>query len=318
MHEREKLNIAQQALGHYMKTGSEFLFHCPFCNHHKSKLSLNFEKNAWKCWVCDESGRNIRRLVKKYGNWSLLKEWDRFSKKIDFSEFDEKLLSQFREEELQQILQLPKDYQPLHKNNTPMSLKRPLNYLLRRGLDKYDIAYWKIGFCPSGEFEGRLLVPSFADDGSLNYFITRSFTEKVWPKYKNPKASRNIIFNELFIDWDKDIVITEGVFDAVVSGPNSIPILGSTLTENSALLKKLIQHDSTVYLALDPDAYKKELKIMRLLLDFELEIYKIDISGFEDLGSMPKNEFTLRKKKAAPVQSQDLFELTARNLLEGI
>jgi len=318
MHEREKLSIAKQALGYSFKSGGEHLFRCPFCKHHKPKLSLNIKKNVYKCWVCDASGRNVRRLIKKFGNWSLLKEWDRFSKKIDFSEFDEKLLLEFSDEQEQQVIQLPKEYQPLHKKDIPLTLRRPLNYLMARGLDDFDIAYWKIGFCEKGKYEGRLLVPSFGEAGSVNYFISRAFDKKVWPTYKNPKASRNIVFNELFVDWDRDVVITEGVFDAIVAGPNSIPLLGSTMTENSLLLRKLIESDSTVYLALDPDAYEKELKIMKLLLDFDIEVYKIDVSGFKDLGEMPKNEFSLRKKKAAPILQQDLFELTARNLLEAI
>lgn len=270
MHGREKLNIIKQALGHSYRSGGEFLFHCPFCNHHKPKLSLNVEKNVYKCWVCDASGRNIRRLVKKFGNWSLLKEWDRFSRKIDFSEFDEKLLFEFSDEEEQQVVQLPKEYQALHKREIPLTLRRPLNYLRSRGLTDFDLAYWKVGFCEKGIYKDRLVVPSFGDSGSPNYFITRAFDKNVWPAYKNPKASRNIVFNELFIDWDQDIVITEGVFDAIVSGPNSVPLLGSTMTENSLLLRKLIENDSTVYLALDPDAYEKELKIMKLLLDFEI------------------------------------------------
>ena len=318
MHGREKLNIIKQALGHSYRSGGEFLFHCPFCNHHKPKLSLNVEKNVYKCWVCDASGRNIRRLVKKFGNWSLLKEWDRFSRKIDFSEFDEKLLFEISDEEEQQVVQLPKEYQALHKREIPLTLRRPLNYLRSRGLTDFDLAYWKVGFCEKGIYKDRLVVPSFGDSGSPNYFITRAFDKSVWPAYKNPKASRNIVFNELFIDWDQDIVITEGVFDAIVSGPNSVPLLGSTMTENSLLLRKLIENDSTVYLALDPDAYEKELKIMKLLLDFEVEVFKVDLSGFNDLGEMPKNEFSLRKKKAVPILQQDLFELTARNLLEAI
>ena len=318
MHGREKLNIIKQALGHSYRSGGEFLFHCPFCNHHKPKLSLNVEKNVYKCWVCDASGRNIRRLVKKFGNWSLLKEWDRFSRKIDFSEFDEKLLFEISDEEEQQVVQLPKEYQALHKREVPLTLRRPLNYLRSRGLTDFDLAYWKVGFCEKGIYKDRLVVPSFGDSGSPNYFITRAFDKSVWPAYKNPKASRNIVFNELFIDWDQDIVITEGVFDAIVSGPNSVPLLGSTMTENSLLLRKLIESDSTVYLALDPDVYEKELKIMKLLLDFEVEVFKVDLSGFNDLGEMPKNEFSLRKKKAVPILQQDLFELTARNLLEAI
>lgn len=318
MHEGEKLNIAKQALGYTTKSGGEHLFHCPFCNHHKPKLSLNFKKNVYKCWICDASGRNIRRLIKKFGNWSLLKEWDRFSQKIDFSEFDEKLLLQISDEQEKQVIQIPKEYQPLHKKNTPLTLRRPLNYLKSRGLDDFDIAYWKIGYCDKGKYEGRLVVPSFSESGSPNYFITRAFDKSVWPTYKNPKASRNVIFNELFVDWDKNIVITEGVFDAIVAGPNSIPLLGSTMTENSLLLRKLIEHDSAIYLALDPDAYEKELKIMKLLLDFDLEVYKVDINGFNDLGEMPRNEFSLRKKKAERILQENLFELTARNLLEGL
>ena len=319
MHEQEKLTIIKQALGYGLKQGrDEYYFSCPFCNHHKPKLAINIKKNAYHCWVCDASGRNIRRLLKKFSNWGLLKEWDRFSRKIDFSEFDEKLLFEISDEEKQQVIRLPKEYQPLHKKRTPLTLRRPLNYLRSRGLNEFDLAYWKVGFCEKGAYEGRLVVPSFGDNGAPNYFITRAFDKSVWPTYKNPKASRNIVFNELFIDWDRDIVITEGVFDAIVAGPNSVPLLGSTMTENSILLRKLIENDSTVYLALDPDAYKKELKIMKLLLDFEVEVYKVDISGFKDLGEMPKNEFSLRKKKAAPILQQNLFELTARNLLEAI
>lgn len=319
MHKGEKLKIVKLALGNgYQQGKEEHYFHCPFCKHHKPKLAINLEKNAYHCWVCDASGRNIRRLVKKFGNWALLKEWDRFSNKVDFSEFDEKLLLQISDEQEKQVVSIPKEYQPLHKKDIPLKFRRPLNYLKKRGLDDFDIAYWKIGFCEKGDYEGRLIVPSFADNGAPNYFISRAFDKSAWPVYKNPKVGRNIIFNELFIDWDKRIVITEGVFDAIVAGPNSIPLLGSTMTENSLLLRKIIEKDSTVYLALDPDAYKKELKIMKLLLDFDLEVYKINIHGFDDLGEMPKNEFALRKNKAKRILQEDLFELTAKNLLEDI
>ena len=41
----------------------------------------------------------------------------------------------------------------------------------------------------------------FDMDGYVNYFIARSFSNH-WMWYKNPNASRDIIFNELNIDWD--------------------------------------------------------------------------------------------------------------------
>ena len=54
---------------------------------------------------------------------------------------------------------------------------------------------------------------------------------------------KNIIFNELYVDWDSDLVITEGIFDAIKAGPNSIPLLGSTVRENSKLFQKIIKFD---------------------------------------------------------------------------
>ena len=46
-----------------------------------------------------------------------------------------------------------------------------------------------------------------------------------------PTAKSKIIFNELYIDWNEDLTLTEGVFDAIIAGQNSVPILGSSLKQ---------------------------------------------------------------------------------------
>ena len=50
-------------------TKDERLFHCPFCYHHKPKLSINFGRRIgfWKCWVCDESGKRFSTLLYRLG-----------------------------------------------------------------------------------------------------------------------------------------------------------------------------------------------------------------------------------------------------------
>ena len=78
----------------------------------------------------------------------------------------------------------------------------------------------------------------------------------------NPSLSRDIIFNELYIDWDLDVVLVEGVFDAIKTGPNAIPLLGSTLREDSKLLQAIVKNDAAIFLALDPDAEKKSTKLI--------------------------------------------------------
>ena len=92
--------------------------------------------------------------------------------------------------------------------------------------------------------------------------------------------------------------MVEGVFDALVAG-NAVPILGSTLRSGSDLLRKIVRNDTPIYVALDPDAAAKERRIIKMLLEYDIELYKIDVSGYEDVGSMPKEVFSARKNNAA-------------------
>ena len=117
-------------------------------------------------------------------------------------------------------------------------------------------------------------------------------------KYKNPPAERDFIFNELYLDWNKDITIVEGVFDAIVAG-NAIPLLGSTLRENSYIFQKIVDKCDKIYIALDSDAKAKEDKIIRLLLSYGVDCYRVDTSGFGDVGEMGNKMFQERKKTAA-------------------
>ena len=130
----------------------------------------------------------------------------------------------------------------------------------------------------------------------------------------NPPASRNIIFNNLMVDWDSDIILVEGVFDAIRAGQNAIPLLGSQLSENSKLFQEIVRHGPKVYLALDPDAEKKSAKLIKKMLTYGIELYKIEIVPYSDLGEMPKDELITRKEQAKPVSSSfgDFF----RYLLE--
>ena len=147
------------------------------------------------------------------------------------------------------------------------------------------------------------MVPSFAPDGSLSYFVARSYG-KAWPRYKNPHTSRDIVFNDLYIDWDKDIILVEGVFDAIKAG-NAIPLLGSTLRKKSKLFQKIAATKKEIYLALDPDAKKKTDSITNLFARFGVDVYQIDVSGYEDVGEMSKAEFKKRKKEASILETDD-------------
>ena len=296
MNKKEAKKILNKAIGRYRESGSELLFICPSCDHHKYKLSINLDKNAFKCWVCDYRGRNIRRLVRRFGTFTQLQKWDEITNRFDIERFSE-LFSEEPIEEVKEQIDFPSEFISLTSKKLPATAKFAYKYLQERGLTDDDILHWKIGYCFNGNYRNRVVIPSFDDDGDINYFVARSHNGDSY-KYKNPRASKNIVFNELFVDWNDDLVLVEGIFDAIRAG-NAVPILGSTLRSDSRLLRKIVFNDTPVYIALDPDAADKERKIIKTLLRYDIELYKIDVSGYEDIGTMPREVFVERKKQAS-------------------
>ena len=296
MDKKEAKKILNETLGDCSNKGSELLFACPSCNHHKRKFSVNLDKNAYKCWICDYRGRNIRRLVRRFGSYLQLQKWDGITNRSDLERFADLFMDPVVREGKAKV-QLPEEFVSLCSEKIPATGTYAIRYLQSRGITKADILKWKIGFCFSGEYRNRIIIPSFDEDGDCSYFIARSYTGDSY-KYKNPRASKDIVFNDLFIDWNSDLVLVEGVFDALVAG-NAVPILGSTLRSGSELLRKIVRNDTPVFVALDPDASEKERRIIKMLLEYDIELHKIDVSGYEDVGSMPKGVFKERKKSAS-------------------
>ena len=143
----KKISIIAGFLGRSYKSNDEYLFQCPYCKHHKRKFSVNIQRGVYKCWICDAKGRNLYRLVRRFGSIKDKEAWKAFSgEKTDLSGFDN-LFEDTEEEDFEQILQMPPSFRSLCGTN---SSKAPLKYLKSRGIDKKDILKWKMGFCSEG------------------------------------------------------------------------------------------------------------------------------------------------------------------------
>jgi DNA primase len=312
MDKKKAKKILHETLGNYIEKGSELLFSCPSCGHHKRKFSINLDKSVYKCWVCDYRGRNIRRIVRSYGSYNQLQKWDSISERSDLERFAELFMETEPTEDKSKV-ELPEEFTSLSADKVPATGTYALRYLQKRGVTRDDILRWKIGYCFSGEYRNRIIIPSFDEDGDCSYFIARSYTGDSY-KYKNPRASKDVVFNELFINWNKDLILVEGVFDALVAG-NAVPILGSTLRRGSDLLRQIVRNDTPIYIALDPDAADKERRIIKMLLEYDIELYKIDVSGYEDVGAMTKEVFEERKNNATFIDGDNYLLV---NLLSAI
>jgi DNA primase len=250
-------------------------------------------------------------LVRRFGTFVHLQRWEELTGRHDIERFAE-LFDSYGSVDPVPTLDLPEEFISL-AGAVPATGVYAHKYLYSRGITKADILKWKIGYCFGGEYRNRIIIPSFNDDGDVSYFIARSYNGDSY-KYKNPRTSKNIVFNELYIDWNEDLTIVEGVFDAIIAG-NSVPILGSTLRSDSDLIRKIVYNDTPVYVALDPDAREKENKIIETLLKYDVELYKIDVSDHEDVGTMPKETFRERKQKARFIDRDNYLLM---NLLSAV
>ena len=277
-------------------------YNCPFCNHHKPKLEINFTDNKngdnpWHCWACNKKGRKLRSLFKQ------IKASPEY-----FSQLKKLVKSGYEVEEIkteEKILELPKEFKNLIGSKNIIS-RHASAYLKRRNINKDDILKYNIGYCEYGPYADRIVIPSYNSKGILNYFTSRTFKEDTFQTYKNPDTSRNIIPFEMFINWDLPIILCEGPFDAIAIKRNVIPLLGKNIQSN--LMKKLVSSKvKKIYIALDTDAIKQALKFCEELLNEGKEVYLVELPG-KDPSEMGFKEFTKLVQKATPLNQFSLME----------
>ena len=277
-------------------------YNCPFCNHHKPKLEINFTDNKngdnpWHCWACNKKGRKLRSLFKQ------IKASPEY-----FSQLKKLVKSGYEVEEIkteEKILELPKEFKNLIDSKNIIS-RHASAYLKRRNINKDDILKYNIGYCEYGPYADRIVIPSYNSKGILNYLTSRTFKEDTFQTYKNPDTSRNIIPFEMFINWDLPIILCEGPFDAIAIKRNVIPLLGKNIQSN--LMKKLVSSKvKKIYIALDTDAIKQALKFCEELLNEGKEVYLVELPG-KDPSEMGFKEFTKLVQKATPLNQFSLME----------
>jgi hypothetical protein len=302
----EKLEILERIFGNSKKVGEEHLFFCPQCDHHKAKLSVNIEKNKYKCWLgCNLVGSNIFSLVLRFGTKPDVQMWKEFSTDVKLEDFD--LYFSEASNKSYSPVKLPEYFQPLAgSSQLSEGAYDAIEYLARRGIEEGDIKKWKIGFCTQGTYYKRIVIPSFSENGDLNFYCTRDYSGKSKYSYLNSNADKNIVFNEININWNKPITITEGVFDSIKCD-NSVPILGKTLISSSYLFRKILENKQDVYMGLDLDAEDSSSKIIKKLISFGVNVFKLDISPYKDLGEMSKQEVEYRKKHALNISDSTDF-----------
>ena len=122
-------------------------------------------------------------------------------------------------------------YQPSNE----IEYRHALVYLKNRGITKEDILRYCIGYATEGDLKNRIIVPSYDENGFLNFYTARSFYDTKGLKYVSCPFSKNIIGFELLVNFEEPITLVEGPFDAISVKTNTIPLFGKTLSNKLKL-----------------------------------------------------------------------------------
>ena len=305
---KELQNIFTSFLGEpktYISSNGQLQYCCPCCSENagvesdgKYNLEINLRIGKFHCWKCGSTNSmkgNLSFLIKRYGNQTILGKYrDTIETMKNSGLYDLNLFtgetSAFAEET---YLKLPKTYRKI--DFTSNTNRKVNEYLKSRGITKEDVEKFNIGYTTWDEKNplerNRVIFPSYNENGFLNYWVGRDYTGKRRQnKYKNIDGvdKTGIVFFEDKIVWDADIILVEGIFDALHI-PNAIPLLGKTLSRESTLFQKLYKRaNANVVVAIDSDTEMSEVKRIYKLLNQGRLKGKIRYirSGSKDFGAI--------------------------------
>lgn len=261
---------------------------------------MNVKTEWFHCWICETSGKTLVPILRLKRNQFL-------------DEYISTLKSRRKEKVEKEYVRpdLPAKFKTLSEDTGSHYRNMALNYLRERGFGMEHVLRYKLGYCEEGPYANRIVIPSFDENGFLNFFTSRLFRGQ-GISYKHEEFSKDIIFNDCMVDWNMPITLTEGPFDYMRIGTNAVPLQTSSLSEESLLFERIVLAGVPVYCALDGDAFRKQLRLLESLVSYGVECYHVDLKGSKDAAEMTEEQYRECEAKAKRVSSKfDILRLKA-------
>lgn len=302
----------------YQEKGDELVFVCPGPRHVDTipSCTLNFNPNSEKytwfsCFGCGYSGK-ILKLIADIEEISLEEAMeliigfdngtDNFKKKRRFKHTVIRSKRRVR-------IKLPNSFCPLEIGKHSAYLQ----YLLQRGVVEEDIVKYGWGFCATGSWRKRVVLPVFMNRKLVNCYgrhISSTINRK--KKHKNSWLAEieRIVFPYDELDFDnKTIWVTESVFNLLklkrLGVKNVVCLFGNRLTDWKIKFLNLFGRVNLV-----PDGDEGgDFLVSQCVLKLKCVISTVDMVRGEDVGSVKLSKMkeilvTLHPAKVFPVRCQ--------------
>jgi transcription elongation factor Elf1 len=276
------LSILEKNLGSSIhKSGENYAFKCPFCNHQKNKLEIDISTQLWNCWVCGSRGKSVSSLFYKLGiNSQEIKQFPA-NKKLE----KQKVVSN---------ISMPEDSKPSYIKTNAWGFNRVDEYLTSRGVTYNDRKKHNIHYTLSGKYENMVIIPNYDIENKLNFFSGRSFLG--CDRKLSPAVSKDIIGFENTLDFKQPVILVEGPFDAITVRYNASPLYGKFMSKN--LKREIIINRTTIYSSLDSDAILESIDMWNYLISNGITVYHVEIPENSDPNSLGYDNFWRLMDKA--------------------
>jgi len=294
----------------YKRRGKELLAFCPNEEHIETapSWSINAEPNSKRfgihyCFGCGYRG-SVISLVKKYRNCNdvkavkFIKAICGISGTVDEDYLLEQSLNDKSDDKKKILYKRIKIALPDEFKKLTSKSEKYFTYATQRGLTEESIKKFKVGFCHTGYYWNRLIMPIYFQ-GNLYSFLARNNDHRRRCKkdkrvlyVPGPKMSF-IVWPYDDLDFDLDyVIIVEGLFDAIKilswDYENVITVFGNKISEEQ---EELIRPFKNIYLVPDGDEGGEILKDYSKGLVYDHNVFVIELPENQDPGSISEDVF---------------------------
>jgi DNA primase len=236
---------------------------CPWCHVSNKQFAVNYTSGQYNCFreKCGQRGRNIKYLIAHVEGITAKEVENKYDLQKTGNETIEFASAKFKQSIKTDIdsLKLPDQYTKFTFNDKNAFEKRFLTYLTNRGISKDTIEKFELGYCFTGKYEDRIIVPINTLD--FKGFTGRSILDVSEEKYKNEhgewKQKALVGYNEFIalnnIDY---VIVCEGPFDCLklyTYGFNCVALQGKDAHQQQINILCSLPKNTKIIIMLDPE-----------------------------------------------------------------